>query len=303
MRANWRSLRELEALRAVIGAGTATAAARRLGVSQPAVSRALAQLETRLGKILFERDGGRLLPTAEALALNRELEPLFDSLSRLDDVGWSITSSEALRLAIPATLAHRFMASHIAGFLKLHPEQSVSLDVRGTDVLVPGIAEGRYHLGITDSEVRHNGVRVEPFLRSEGVCILPKDSPLAGRAVIRPEDLRGLPYVALTRRHSARAATDRIFADAGVERRIVVETATAVSAYQLVGAGLGVSVLNPFPVAQRAAGEVEIRPFEPRLPYLTSFVVSASTPLPAAGRAFLRHVRLNTAKTPHSELV
>ena len=63
------------------------------------------------------------------------------------------------------------------------------------------------------------------------------------------------------------------------------------------------SVLNPFPVAQRAAGEVEIRPFEPRLPYLTSFVVSASTPLPAAGRAFLRHVRLNTAKTPHSELV
>ena len=303
MPAAWHSLRELEALRAVIEAGTATAAARRLGVSQPAVSRALAQLETRLGKILFERDAGRLLPTAEALALNRELEPLFAALLRLDDVGWSVTSGEALRLAIPATLAHRYMQTHVAGFLKLHPEQTISLDVRGTDELVPGIAEQRYHLGLTDSEIRHSGVRVEPFLRSEGVCVLPAASPLAARAVIRPQDLRGLPYVALTRRHSSRAATDRVFAEAGVERRIVVETATAVSAYELVGAGLGVAVLNPFPVALRPNAEVAIRPFEPGLPYLTSFIVSASAPLPAAARAFMRHVRLNTKRTPYAELV
>ncbi|MDJ0946465.1 MAG: LysR substrate-binding domain-containing protein [Kiloniellales bacterium] len=303
MRANWRSLRELEALRAVIEAGTATAAARRLGISQPAVSRALAQLETRLGKILFEREGGRLLPTAEALALNRDLEPMFDALLRLDDVGWSITSAEALRLAIPPTLAHRFLHPHIASFLKLHPEQAISLDIRGTDVLVPGIAEQRYHLGITDSEIRHSGVRVEPFLRSEGVCVLPADSPLAGREVIRPRDLRDQPYVALTRRHSSRAATDRVFAEAGVERRIVVETATAVSAYELVRAGLGVAVLNPFPVALRADGAVVIRPFAPRLAYLTAFIVSAAAPLPAAGRAFMRHVRRETTRVPHTELV
>ena len=73
-------------------------------------------------------------------------------------------------------------------------------------MLVPGIAEQRYHLGLTDSEIRHSGVRVEPFLRSVGVCVLPAASPLAVREVIRPEDLRGLPYVALTRRHSSRAA-------------------------------------------------------------------------------------------------
>ena len=301
MRENCRSLRELEALRAVIEARTATAAARRLGISQPAVSRALAQLEARLGRKLFDRDGGRLLPTAEGLALNRDLEPLFLALLRLQNDGsGSIASSEVLRIAVAPTLAHRVLHAQIADFLKLNPDQTISLDIRGTDILVSGIAEGRYHLGIIDWDISHSAVRVEPFLRSEGVCVLPKGSPLAAREVIRAADLRDQRHIALTRRHASRVATDRAFSKAGVERRIVAETATAVSAYELVRSGLGVAVLNPFPLAIRADDEVAIRPFEPGLAYRISFIVPASATLPAAGRGLMRHLRLNTARTPYA---
>lgn len=304
LRENCRNLRELEALRAVIEAGTATAAARRLGISQPAVSRALAQLESRLGKNLFDRDGGRLLPTAEGLALNRDLEPLFDALLRLeDDGGGSIATAEVLRLAVAPTLAHRDLYAQIADFLKLNPDQTISLDIRSTDVLISAIAEGRYHLGIIDWDINHSGVRVEPFLCSEGVCVLPKGSPLAARDVIRAVDLRDQRHIALSRRHASRAATDRAFKEAGVERRIVAETATAVSAYELVRSGLGVAVLNPFPVALRADDAVTIRPFEPGLAYRTSFIVPASATLPAAGRGLMRHVRLNTARMPFARPV
>ena len=80
---NRPTLRELEVFRSVIRCGKTTAAARQLGISQPAVSRALAQLEARKGEMLFRRDGNRLVPTAEALALDRELEPMFEVLARL----------------------------------------------------------------------------------------------------------------------------------------------------------------------------------------------------------------------------
>ena len=80
------SVRELEVLHAVITTRKTTAAAQRLGGSQPAVSRAIGALEARLGRELFIRDGGRLVPTADAFALDAEAAPIFSALERLAEV-------------------------------------------------------------------------------------------------------------------------------------------------------------------------------------------------------------------------
>ena len=77
------SLRELEVFRATVFSSSATAAAERLGISQPSVSRILANIEQRMGMILFLRQNGRLVPTAEAFALNDELETVFEGLERV----------------------------------------------------------------------------------------------------------------------------------------------------------------------------------------------------------------------------
>ncbi|WP_223861816.1 LysR family transcriptional regulator, partial [Geminicoccus harenae] len=62
-------LRHLEVFNTVMLAGTASAAGRLLRISQPAVTKLLAQAEAEAGLRLFERDRGRLVPTAEAQAL------------------------------------------------------------------------------------------------------------------------------------------------------------------------------------------------------------------------------------------
>ncbi|MEM7489109.1 MAG: LysR family transcriptional regulator, partial [Pseudomonadota bacterium] len=73
----WHSLREYDALRAVLQTGTTAEAARRLGLSQSAVSRSISNLEARQSVILFTREAGRLRPTQEAIRLNLRLDPLF----------------------------------------------------------------------------------------------------------------------------------------------------------------------------------------------------------------------------------
>ena len=65
-------IRQIEAFRAVMLRRTVTSAAESLHVSQPAVSRLLADLESRVGFVLFERQQGRLVPTAEARVLFEE---------------------------------------------------------------------------------------------------------------------------------------------------------------------------------------------------------------------------------------
>ncbi len=292
------TLRELEVLRALVATGKTTAAAHRLGVSQPAVSRALAQLETRLDRLLFRRDGGRLVPTAEAIAIDSELEAVFAAIARIGEhAGQRAVMPAVLRVAAPPTIAHRFLPRHIAGFARAQPQVRVSLDVVSSDVLVTQVAEARVDIGISDTEPSHGGVHVEPFRSSDAVCLVPEDHPLAARAEIVPADLDGAPFIALTRRHSARIAIDRVLAEAGVQPRIVIETSTSVSASEFVREGLGLTLLNPFPVAARLTG-VAVRPFRPAVRFSAAFLLASGQPPTPATLAFMAHVRSQPDDTP-----
>lgn len=287
------TLRELEVLRALVETGKTTTAAQRLGLSQPAVSRSLAQLEAGLGRRLFERSKGRLVPNAHALSINDELGPIFAALARISNRSETRRASHSglLRIAAPPTIAHRFLPSRIAQFTTENPDLEVVFDVLSSDSLVTSIAEGRHDLGLTDNHPSHEGVRTELLLATRAICAVPSRHRLAGHDVIRAEDLEGEPFIALTRRHSARVAIDRLFERAGIRRKLVIETATAVSAAEFVREGLGVSLLNPFPIAHQLGRGIEVKPFEPAIPYRTSFLLPSSSPPSAATLAFMESAR------------
>lgn len=296
------TLREFEVFRAVIDARKTTAAATRLGISQPAVSRALANLEERLGRVLFERDGGRLVPTAEALALNGELDPIFDGLARIAQRQWQTPQGETLRVAAPPTFAQTWVQPVLTGFLKLNPRLKTFVEISSTNQVIASVAERTADVGIVDSAVSHAGVRLLPLRSSRAVCLLPAGHPLSARDLVGPADLAGEPFIALTRRHSARSAIDRMFLDAGIEPTIVLETSTTLSAAEFVRAGLGVALVNAFPIASLVGEGIRSRPFLPAITYQSSFVVDANLPPPEPARRFMRFCRLNVSDEAYSAL-
>lgn len=272
MRTRRPTLVELEALRATLADGTTAGAARRLGRSQSSVSRALAQLEARLGVPLFERAGREIRPTAEALAVDRELDGVFAALDRVT-AGHGAMAAERLVLAVPPAFALSLVPAALLRFTAAHPGVTTQVDIALSGELVSLVAEGRADLGLTDSSPLHAGVRIEPFRRSRMACVLPAAHPLAARTVIGPQDLTAEPFIALTRRHSMRARLDALFAGAGVERRIVAEASSAIVALELVRAGLGVTLMNPLSLADRDDPRLALRHFEPALEYRTAFVL------------------------------
>lgn len=285
------SIREYEVLRAVITGGTVTAAARRLGISQPAVSRLLAQLEGNLGLTLFERRGGRVRPTAEAERLNSKLDRLFDALTYLDGVDPSDPSSQPLRLAAPPTIGHRFLTATMASFMKMNPGQVISLETCTSNGLVSRLVDDTIDLGFTLAEQTHSAMELIPFHRALAVCVMAADHPLARHSVITPELLDGQNHIALMRRHMVRTRLDQIFSSAGVRPRTVAEVATGVSAITLARAGIGVAVICPFPLLRQHEPDLAIRPFAPEFVYSASFAVSTVRPLSKPARAFMRHVQ------------
>jgi DNA-binding transcriptional LysR family regulator len=285
------SLRELEVLRAMVEARKTTAAASRLGVSQPAVSRAIQQLEHRLGRPLFRRDGGRLEATSECLLLYREAGQVLDALDRLGRGREAAEEREQVRLIAPPTQAHRFLPPLVAEFRRREPETRLQIEVSITSDVIARVADGDFEIGITDGRSTHQSVAFSPFRRSEAHVVLRADDPLAELPEISPVELAGRQFIALTRRFNVRAALERACRDAGRMLNIVAEVSTAAIAFEMVRNGVGVAVLNPFPLAWRAEPEVAFRPFRPVIPYETCFVYSSATPPGRPARRFMDLVR------------
>lgn len=296
---NWHSIPEYNAFRAMMQAGTTTDASRRLDISQSAVSRAIGSLEARLGIPLFEREAGRLRPTQEALRFNRRLDPLFEALDRLDDVSEPV--QETLRLIAPPTFAHRFLVSSIGSFLKSSPNFFVSFEVANSEDVVRGVLENRFDLGITGVEQNRAGVKLATFRRSQAVCAMQRDHPLSGRDEIRPEDLNGEKLVALSYRHARRRQLDRVLQQVRADVDIVAEVSTSFAAADLVKEGLGVTVINPFPLYHYRSSDLAFVPFKSTIRYQSYFVTSDDRPIPRIARAFMRHMRLSTPPDPFSE--
>ncbi|RUS59069.1 LysR family transcriptional regulator [Pseudorhodobacter sp. E13] len=295
----WHSLPEYQALRAVMESGTTSAAAARLGLSQSAVSRSISSLEARIGQILFERDAGRLVATREAVQLNHRLDPLFEALNRLS--GPPERARETLRLIAPPTYAHRFLTTHIASFIQTNPHAYISLEVAQSDEVIRGIVENRFDLGLTGVELSRDGIRLTPYRTSSAVCVLPKGHALAQQSVIRPQDLHDQPLIALTHRHARRAQLDTIFQAVAAVPIVLAEVATSFAAVDMVSAGLGLTVVNPFPIYSYRSKDLAFRAFDSDLTYRSYFVASDARPQSATARAFMRHLRLHTPIDPFSE--
>lgn len=284
------SLRELEVLIAVLETGKTTAAAQRLGISQPAVSRALNHLETVTGRRLFTRQGGRIAPTPEAVALAGEAEPIFTILDRISKRDWHGADAGSLRIVAPPTVAHRYLTRVIPRFAKNHPDTRVHLEVATSSDVISAVADGTVDIGIADSLFRHSGVKRVPFMRTRAHVVVARGDPLAARDALTPHDLAGEPFIALTRRFSVRTTIEGAFADARVPLAVVAEAATSAIVTELVAGGMGVGILNPFPVALAAGQSVAFVPFQPEIAYEAAFLVQSRRPSEPAMR-FMDFVR------------
>ncbi len=281
------SLRELEILRALISSRKTTSAAASLGVSQPAVSRAIASLEARVGRTLFSRDGGRLVPTAEAFALEEEARPIFAALDRIAVWPDGPAKRGVLKVAASPTLAQFLLPDIVAQFRQAEPELTIQVEIGTGTSVVASIADRLADIGLVDQPASHPGVRAEPLREAVAHCLMPCSHRLAAKPSVTAADLDGEAMIALARRFASRVQADRLFAAMGVQPRIVAEAATSAFVAELVRRGVGLALINPFPLSLGAGLQgLVARPFEPAITYTTMLLFPASGAASPAARRF-----------------
>ncbi|MFT4121296.1 LysR family transcriptional regulator [Bradyrhizobium sp.] len=293
------SLREIEALRAMIATGKTTQAARQLGTSQPSVSRAIASLEARLGQPLFARRNGRLAPTAEALALEARAAVVFDLLDQI--AAPRNDGATAIRVAAPPTLANLFLAPLLARFIAREPGTRIHMEVGKSTDCLGSVADGSADLALVDQASSHDGVRLEVFRQARPHVLMSKRHRLAARADLAIGDLAGEAMIALSRRFPLRNKVDAAFAAIRAEPAIVAEASTSTFLVEMVRAGLGLAILNPFPLELRPEKSLVFRPLDLKMSLETAVVVPARGSLTPAARSLANFIRTEQPESPFSK--
>lgn len=259
------TLRQIEAFRAIMQAGSITRAAELLHVSQPAVSVLLANMETVLGYRLFRRQRGRLVPTGEAEALYPEIERAFVGLDEISLAAAAIGQMQAgvLRLVAMPVFAGPPLSDVIARFANAHPGVSIVYEVQPRLTILNWVATHRCDLGISIEPADHPGVESRPLASGAAVCVLPRGHRLARKPKITASDLDGERLISLPAEARSRQELDRLLERSGARPVRRVETRTNQALWQLVERGVGVGVVSRFALAGVPAERVTVRPFEP----------------------------------------
>lgn len=179
------TLSQLRAFALVARLGSLTAAAAELGVSEPAVSAALASLRNDLGDPLFVRSGGGIAFTAGGRRLAAhadEIVGLADQ-ARREVAEASTTSPGSLRVAATAAFSEHAAAALLDAFTRRVPGSAVELLVRPGLHLLPCLVErsSDITLGARPEQVDDVALDVVPFLRYQRVLVAVPTHPLVRR--------------------------------------------------------------------------------------------------------------------------
>ncbi len=287
------TFRQLEAFHAVMSAGSVTQAARHLGVSQPAISRVLADLELNVGFPLFEKMARKLRPTERARLLHAEVERSLSGLAQIEAIADRLREQGEgqFRLAIVPSLVATICERVLTPFSEGHPGASIIVETPTTLNALDWSNAAQADLGITFEPVALPGVSIEVLGQTEAVCILPSGHDLIRRAApITPSDLQGLPFVSYRLDSGFRAEVDRVFAAQQIQRDLRFEARTTAAVCEMVAATGGASII-PCPGPDIAADHrLGMLPFRPAMSSTVSAICSASAPsrLTRTFLAFLR---------------
>lgn len=293
-------IRQLRHFLAVADEGGITAAARRLGLTQPALSRQIKALEDDLGVSLLER-GARsftLTPAAEVLVADgRKLIEFCDGMTARVRAA---ASGVPLRIGYSPSLAGDFLPMAIESFTQLHPGLRVSLHDASSLEMQQSLLAGKLDLMVTVPCGAADAIEWTPLRECGWQLAVSPRHRLADAAQVTPADLRDERLLLFDRQHYPDYwnRVTAYFRDHGIQAKVAGEFDGITSLAAAIEANLGCAIVaDSSRPAGTGDGRIRTLPMKPPpAPIAVSAGVAARHPCPAHVLAFIEEIKLQARR-------
>lgn len=245
------NLDQLITFATVVEHGGFTEAAGRLGLTQPAVSMQIRNLEERFGVRLVERVGKRALPTTagrDLLPFIRRLREEMEAASaamgrhRAGQVG-------RVRIGTGATACIYRLPPILTALRSAHPGLEIIVVTGNTPDILDAVEGGTLDLALVTLPAGRPGLSIEPVRAEELVCVGPRAAAPPPEQTVAPAALADETLILYERGGTMRAVIDGWFMAGGIQPRPSMELGNVEAIKNLVAAGLGRSILPSVTVA------------------------------------------------------
>lgn len=249
-------IRHLKLLLAVSEEGSLTGAARRLHLTQSALSHQLRDAERGLGRPLFLRGSRRMVLTSAGDRMLRSARLVLDELAAAkEEIAETPHAAEGtLRLATACYTCYHWLPPALAEFQKSYPLVDVQVVAEATRDPIPPLLDGRIDLAITSDPIRSSRITAQSLFGDELLVVLPPGHRLAKAPFVGAEDIAQETLITYSAAKEDLTVFRDVLVPAGLKPRRWIPMELTEAIVELVRAGQGISVMASWAAEPYAKG-------------------------------------------------
>jgi DNA-binding transcriptional LysR family regulator len=237
------NLDQLQTFLDVVELGSFSAAARKQGLTQPAISLQLRELEKRLGVRLIERIGRKAQPTAAGVELSLHAERIGAAADAALDAmaGHTGNQPRRVRIGTGATASIHLLPPALKALRQRFPTMEITVSTGNAAAIVEAVQENRIDIGLVTLPVSSRSLDIRPLVEDEFVAVFASGAPMPVETT--PEILSALQLVLFETGGNAYRLVEGWFAAAGICMKPAMSLGSVEAIKELVAAGLGCAIL------------------------------------------------------------
>lgn len=276
----------------VIATGSFTVAAELHGITQPAVSFHIRNLEESVGTTLIGREGRKAVPTAAGVELLKQFAKVERATEDLVREMMQFTESDAtsLRIGTGSTACATLIPAALRLLRRSLPRTHVSVMTGTTPEITRQLATNDLDIGIVTLPVQERAIHTTPLFADEIVLVAPISMNLPNE--ITPQSLEDQPAIMFQSAQVTRSLIDDWFAQAGISFRPTMTVSSLEALRALVGLEMGCAILSRLAIAPGSLPEqLVVHSLSPHLYRTIGLATRRNEPIPRAVEVFTAAIR------------